>query len=76
MSRKQTDPDTIRIQFTVKKGDFHFDNIKTILERYPSSIKGTSIKMAIQDLLHIFNTTETENSSDLFKKLLTISKEN
>jgi hypothetical protein len=67
MSKPQTDKNTIRIQFTVKKGDSDFQIIKDILEKYPSNVMAKSIKEALKDLLNIFETTETKNSSELIK---------
>lgn len=67
MSKPQTDKSTIRIQFSVKKGDLHFKTIQNILNKYPSNVKAYSIKEALKDLLYIFETTETENTSELIK---------
>jgi len=76
MSRNSNNDEEIRIQFAVKKGDMYFDVLEAIFEKYPSNVKATSIKEAMKDLLLIFETTETENSSDLIKKYHKLIKNN
>ena len=70
MSRKQTDENIIRIQFSVKKGETYFDTVQEILQKkeYKSSIKANSIKIALTDLLRIFKMTGTVNSNELIQK--------
>ncbi len=67
MSKPQTDDNTIRIQFSVKKGDSDFKTIKEILAKYPSNTKSKSIKEALKDLINIFKTTKTENTTELIQ---------
>ncbi len=70
MSRKTSNSEVINVQFTVKKGDMHFDIIRRIIEKYPSKVKATSIKSALKDLLHIFDTTKSKDSTELIKKYI------
>lgn len=68
MSKPQNNRNVIRIQFSVKKGEKHFENIEKLLEMYPDKVKSNSIKLALNDLLYIFDTTCTDNSSDLIRQ--------
>ena len=70
MSRKTTNSNIINVQFVVKKGDLYFDVFEKIFEKYPGNVKATSIKNALKDLLNIFETTDSANSTELIKKFI------